>query len=99
MLSSSNITMPSNLWVPVTKDVPLMRGNQYAAGFTYEPCSGIEFSVEGYYKTIDNIIQYRNGATYMAFVKKKSTFDSDSWFSSSLDDSGTVYEITNTTDD
>ncbi len=99
MLSSSNITMPSNLWVPVTKDVPLMRGNQYAAGFTYEPFNGIEFSVEGYYKTIDNIIQYRNGATYMAFVKKKSTFDSDSWFSSSLDDSGTVYEITNTTDD
>lgn len=41
MLSSSNITMPSNLWVPVTKDVPLMRGNQYAAGFTYEPFNGI----------------------------------------------------------
>lgn len=43
MLSSSNITMPSNLWVPITKNVPLMRGNQYAAGLTYEPINGIEF--------------------------------------------------------
>lgn len=34
-----------------------MRGNQYTAGLTYEPINGIEFSVEGYYKTIDNVIQ------------------------------------------
>ena len=95
MLSSSNITMPSNLWVPITKNVPLMRGNQYAAGLTYEPINGIEFSVEGYYKTIDNVIQYKNGATYMAFVEKVTVQDP---FSSSLDGIP-FYEIASTTGD
>lgn len=95
MLSTTNIMMPSTLWVPVTEKVPLMRGNQYAASFVYEPVQGIEVTVEGYYKTADNVIQYKNGATYMAFVDKSEIRDP---FSSSMEGIP-FYEMQNTTDD
>lgn len=63
LLSSSNIVMPSDIWVPVTEKIPLMRSNQYAGGVNYEIMKGLEVSVEGYYKTMDNVLEYNNGAS------------------------------------
>ena len=65
LLSSSNIVMPSDIWVPVTEKIPLMRSNQYAAGVNYEIMKGLEASVEGYYKTMDNVLEYNNGASWL----------------------------------
>lgn len=65
LLSSSNIIMPSDIWVPVTNDVPLMRSNQYAAGVNYEILKGLDVSVEGYYKTMDNVLEYKDGTSWL----------------------------------
>ena len=65
LLSSSNIVMPSDIWVPVTEEIPLMRSNQYAGGVNYEIMKGLEVSVEGYYKTMDNVLEYNNGASWL----------------------------------
>lgn len=65
LLSSSNIVMPSDIWVPVTEKIPLMRSNQYASGVNYEIMKGLEVSVEGYYKTMDNVLEYNNGASWL----------------------------------
>ena len=65
LLSSSNIVMPSDIWVPVTEEIPLMRSNQYAGGVNYEIMKGLEASVEGYYKTMDNVLEYNNGASWL----------------------------------
>ena len=65
LLSSSNIVMPSDIWVPVTEKIPLMRSNQYAGGVNYEIMKGLEASVEGYYKTMDNVLEYNNGASWL----------------------------------
>ena len=65
LLSSSNIVMPSDIWVPVTEKIPLMRSNQYAGGVNYEIMKGLEVSVEGYYKTMDNVLEYNNGASWL----------------------------------
>lgn len=65
-LSSGNLTMPSELWVPVTEDVPLMKSDQIAAGAAYEPWKGWLFSAEGYYKWLKNVIDYREGASFMS---------------------------------
>lgn len=62
-LVTNNLIMPSDIWVPITKDVPLMKSNLYGLGINYE-WKGITFAVEGYYKTIDNVLEYRNGASY-----------------------------------
>lgn len=65
LLSSSNIIMPSDIWVPVTKNIPLMRSNQYAAGVNYEILKGLDVSVEGYYKTMDNVLEYKDGTSWL----------------------------------
>lgn len=65
LLSSSNIVMPSDIWVPVTEKIQLMRSNQYAGGVNYEIMKGLEVSVEGYYKTMDNVLEYNNGASWL----------------------------------
>lgn len=64
LLNSSNLVMPSDLWVPVTENIPLMTSNQLALGCNWNIINGVDFSVEGYYKTIDNVLEYEEGASY-----------------------------------
>jgi hypothetical protein len=65
LLSSSNISLPTDLWVPVTKRIPPMKSNQYSAGIFYNFKSSISFSFEGYYKSMNNLIEYKDGASFM----------------------------------
>lgn len=65
LLSNSNISLPTDLWVPVTKRIEPMRSHQVSAGLFYNFKDLIDFSVEGYYKTMDNLIEYRDGATFL----------------------------------
>lgn len=64
MLSNSSLTLPSDLWVPVTKDIRPMRSRQVAAGFFYS-LGAFDFSLEGYWKTMNNIIEYKDGASFL----------------------------------
>lgn len=65
LLSSSNLIMPSDIWVPVTHDVPLMKAKQWALGYNYAIQQGLDLSIEGYFKAMDNVIDYREGVSYM----------------------------------
>lgn len=65
LLSSSNLVMPSDLWVPVTKKIPLMTSDQWAVGYNFDITRDLDLSVEAYYKTMNNVIDYREGASYM----------------------------------
>lgn len=64
-LSTSSIIMTSDLWVPVTENIPMMKSDQWALGYNYEFLGDLSLSAEGYYKTMDNIIEYRDGASYL----------------------------------
>ena len=66
MLSNSSVSLPTDLWVPVTKNIPPMRAMQAAAGITYNICNQVELSVEGYYKRMINLIEYKDGASYLS---------------------------------
>jgi outer membrane cobalamin receptor len=65
LLSNSSISLPTDLWVPVTKRITPMKSNQYSAGLFYNLNDKIDFSLEGYYKSMDNLIEYKDGATFM----------------------------------
>lgn len=67
LLSNSNLSLPSDMWVPVTHDVPPMRSMQVAAGITYNILGQVELSVEGYYKRSLNLIEYKEGASYVGY--------------------------------
>jgi hypothetical protein len=65
LLTNGTIGLPTDLWVPVTDSVPPVTANQIATGFAYTLLDDYEFSIEGYYKTMSNLIEYKDGATFM----------------------------------
>lgn len=64
LLSNSSISLPTDLWVPVTKDIPPMHSMIAAAGLSYNILNQVEISVEGYYKYSTNLLEYKEGATF-----------------------------------
>jgi hypothetical protein len=65
LLSSNNISLPTDLWVPVTKRIDPMNSHQVSAGVFYELLNIADLSVEGYYKSMNNLIEYKDGASFM----------------------------------
>lgn len=65
LLSSYTMTMPTDLWVPATKNIRPMKANQYSVGIYYTGIPGWEFSAEGYYKNVNNVLEYKDGAALM----------------------------------
>lgn len=60
MLSTTYLSLPTDMWVPVTNRVKPMRSRQVAAGFYFNLPWKLEAEVEGYYKTSDNVIENHN---------------------------------------
>lgn len=67
MLSNSSISLPTDLWVPATKRIQPMRSHQYSAGVFWRWKDVADVSVEGYWKTMHNLIEYKDGASFMGF--------------------------------
>ena len=66
LLSSAQISLPIDLWVPITKDVKPVTSDQFSAGVYFDGIKGWEFSVEGYYKSMKNILEYKDGTLMVA---------------------------------
>lgn len=64
LLSSTPISMPTDLWVPVTNKIKPMQAHQYSLGAYYTGIRGWEFSVEGYYKQMRNVLEYKDGVSF-----------------------------------
>jgi len=65
LLSNNTISLPTDLWVPVTKRIEPMKSHQGALGVFYNLKNIVDLSVESYYKTMDNIIEYKDGASFL----------------------------------
>jgi hypothetical protein len=76
-LSNTFASLPSDIWVPVTAKVKPMNAHQVSTGAYYQWKKTYEFSVEGYYKTMDNLIEYQDNALlypdYTGWDEKIST--------------------------
>ena len=64
LLSNSTVGLPTDLWLPVTKKIEPQISNQYALGAVFNPLKGYTFSVETFYKDMENMIAYKEGATF-----------------------------------
>lgn len=65
LLSSYTITLPTDIWVPATDRIKPMRSHQYSIGGYYTGIKGWEFSMEGYYKDMRNVLEYKDGSTFL----------------------------------
>lgn len=64
LLSSTPIAMPTDLWVPVTSKIRPMKSQQFSIGGYYTGIRGWEFSVESYYKSMKNVLEYKDGVSF-----------------------------------
>jgi hypothetical protein len=73
MLSGTGISLPTDLWVPTTDRVRPQQSRQVALGVVKDMNKhGLSFSVEGYYKTMDNVIGYKEGASFITLNEPNS---------------------------
>lgn len=69
LLTNSGVGLPTDLWVPATSIVPPQYCRQAALGWAWNYKNDYEVSVEAYYKTMRNVIEYSEGASFL------NTFD------------------------
>ena len=64
LLSNSSLSLPTDLWVPVTANIVPMNAHQVSLGAFYELPRLFDISLEGYYKSMDNLLEYKDGASF-----------------------------------
>jgi outer membrane receptor for ferrienterochelin and colicin len=67
LLTSSPIALPTDLWVPITNEIEPETADQYSVGVYSTVLPGWEFSVEAYYKEFNNVLEYKDGMSFMGF--------------------------------
>ena len=66
LLSNSGVGLPTDLWVPATEKVKPQNSQQVALGLAKDfEKQNFSLTVEGYYKTMNNIIGYKEGASFL----------------------------------
>lgn len=67
LLSNSGVGLPTDLWVPATANIPPQNAEQFSLGVSKRfPKAGVEFSIEGYSKAMDSLIDYQTGVNFLA---------------------------------
>lgn len=65
LLTNNGSTLPTDLWVPSTDKIKPMKSDQFAIGFAKNIKNKYEFTAEAYYKTMNGVIEYKDGASFL----------------------------------
>ncbi len=66
LLVNSNIGLPFDLWVPATENITPQTSSQISFGSVYAINNKLDFSIEGFYKKMEDLIEYKEGASFMS---------------------------------
>jgi hypothetical protein len=67
LLTGTGVGLPTDLWVPSTSTIPSQGSHQVAMGLAKDFIKqNFNISLEGYYKKMDNVIAYKEGASFLA---------------------------------
>ncbi len=70
LLTSNTVSLPMDVWVPAKSELPPSNSKQYAVSFNKSLAkNNAELSIEAYYKASDNLIAYKEGATFKSISK------------------------------
>jgi hypothetical protein len=76
MISNTGISLPTDLWVPTTDRVKPQQSRQVALGLVKDfNKHDLSLSLEGYYKKMEHVIGYKEGASFMELDDPTSTSD------------------------
>lgn len=72
LLSTSGLTMPTDIWVPALKGLKPLKSDQINFGFSYDLNETVLFSVEIYRKWLKSTTDFKNGSSLLT--------DSSPWY-------------------
>jgi len=64
LLTTPGIGLPSDLWVPSTDKIKPEHSQSFALGYARSLSNGFQFSTEAYYKTMEGLLEYKEGADF-----------------------------------
>jgi len=65
LLTNESLSLPTDLWVPSTANIVPQQSKQVALGFAATFKDLFEVSIEGYYKKMNNVLSYKEGASFL----------------------------------
>jgi outer membrane receptor protein involved in Fe transport len=65
LLSNTGLGLPTDLWVPATSKIRPQQSDQWSIGMAHDIHQGLTLTAEAYYKNMRNIINYKDGATFL----------------------------------
>ncbi len=71
-LTNSEVGFPNDLWVPASERVQPQIADQFNLTATYQPSEKLKIKASAYNKSIDNLIQYREGTTLPTLTSNAS---------------------------
>ncbi|MDO5607689.1 MAG: TonB-dependent receptor [Capnocytophaga sp.] len=92
LLSTSGVGLPMDLWVPTTDLIAPQRSRQVAVGLAKDFIDkNLNFSAEGFYKKMDNIIGYAPGANFLLVTDDFDNISNFSWEENVIQGQGWSY--------
>lgn len=95
LVSNTGIGLPTDLWVPTTKNIMPQQSQQVALGIAKDFFKqNFALTVEGYYKKMNHIIGFKEGASFLDFNQidnPNSELVNNSWEDKVTQGKGTSY--------
>ena len=66
LLETAKISQATDLWVPSTRAIKPEKSRQISISIDYPLTKDLEFSTEAYYKSLSNLVEYQEGASYFS---------------------------------
>jgi len=85
LMSTSGLTMPTDLWVPALDGLKPLKSDQVDIGFAYNANNKFLLSIEGYRKWSDNTTDLRQGSSLFSEFKP--------WYEKTIQGKGTAWGI------
>lgn len=84
LVTGSDATFPNDLWLPSSELVPPQTSWQSVLGIQFQPSKSIEISLEGYYKTMNNLSVYLDNSSLRSELSNPFNFtfqpiDNENW--------------------
>jgi hypothetical protein len=92
LLANTGLGLPTDLWVPSTKLVDPQNSEQVAVGLAKDlQKQGISITLEAYYKKMNNILNYKEGSSFVFFDDPAAAVSTPSWEQNVTAGTGTSY--------
>ncbi len=92
LLSNTGIGLPTDLWVPATNKIKPQQSQQLALGLAKDLTDkNITITLEGYYKWMSNVLNYKEGASFLEIGSNNDNEAVQNWENKVVSGKGLSY--------